>query len=194
MGATEYASGLRGRKKTRTRDTIRRATVRLIATNGFDHTTVEQIADASDIAPSTFFRYFPNKEAAVIADDLEQVALAALAAQPRELSSLQAFRRAMEITAATVSTDGWEFERMRQRIVFSIPQLTAAQFDAYRRQIGKLAEAENRRLGRHLDDLDARIFYGALAGALMAVIDGVQGRVQTHILRALDFIEAGMPL
>lgn len=194
MGTTEYAPGLRDRKRIKTRDTIRRAAVRLIAANGFTNTTVDQIAEAADIAPSTFFRYFPNKEAAVIADDLEQVALAALEAQPRGLSSLHAFRRAMEITAATVSEDGWEFERMRQRVVFSIPELRAAQFDTYRRSIGMLAEAENRRLGRNVDDLDARIFYGALAGALMAVLDRVRGPAQSHLLKALDFIEAGMPL
>ena len=55
MGAREPALGLRDRKKIRTRETIRSEAMRLIVANGYAHTTIEQIADAADIAPSTFF-------------------------------------------------------------------------------------------------------------------------------------------
>ncbi|MGV0790751.1 TetR family transcriptional regulator [Mycolicibacterium sp. XJ1819] len=194
MARSQQTLGLRGRKKARTRDTIRREAIRLITDNGWANTTIDQIAEAAEIAPSTFFRYFPTKEAVLLADDLEHVMVEALAAQPRQLPALQAFRRAIEITAATVSKKGWELERARQRIVFSIPELKAAQFDTYRRSIWKLAEAENHRLGRRLDDFAARTFYGAVVGALMVVIDRTKGSVEDDMLRALDFIEAGMPL
>ena len=55
-------SGLRERKKLKTRIAIRRATYRLIAQQGYEATTVEQIAEAADVSPSTVFRYFPAKE------------------------------------------------------------------------------------------------------------------------------------
>jgi hypothetical protein len=121
------------------------------------------------------------------------VTIEALARQPADLTPLQAFRRAFDITMVTVSEREWDLERARQRLVFSIPELKAAQFDAYGRIIRLLAEAECQRTGRVGDDFEVRVFFGVLAGALMAVIDRSPGEVD-QLYRALDFIEAGMPL
>jgi len=193
MGVTEPVLGLRDRKKIKTRDAIRRAAMRLIKANGYASTTIEQIAEAAEVSASTYFRYFPSKEVVMIANDLDQVTVDALATQPPELSSVQAFRRALETTLATLSKDEWEFERDRQLMVLTIPELLTAQFDEYRRTMTKLAEADCRRLGRDPDDLEVRIFYGALAGGLMAVLDRPTD-VAKRMYLALDFIEAGMPL
>lgn len=193
MGVTEPALGLRDRKKIKTRDAIRRAAMRLIKANGYASTTIEQIAEAAEVSASTYFRYFPSKEVVMIANDLDRVTVDALAKQPPELSSVQAFRRALETTLATLSKDEWEFERDRQLMVLTIPELLTAQFDEYRRTMTKLAEADCRRLGRDPDDLEVRVFYGALAGGLMAVLDRPTD-VAKRMYLALDFIEAGMPL
>lgn len=193
MGVTEPALGLRDRKKIKTRDAIRRAAMRLIKANGYTGTTIEQIAEAAEVSASTYFRYFPSKEMVLIANDLDQVTVDALAKQPPELSSVQAFRCALETTLATLSKDEWEFERDRQLMVLTIPELLTAQFDEYRRTVARLAEADCRRLGRDPDDLEVRIFYGALAGGLMAVLDRPTD-VAKRMYLALDFIEAGMPL
>ncbi|HKP41169.1 TetR family transcriptional regulator [Mycobacterium sp.] len=193
MGASVQGLGLRERKKIQTKETIQREAYRLFDQHGYANTTVEQIAEAAEVSPSTFFRYFPSKELVLMADDLDRVTIEALAQQPADLSPIQAFRRAFDITMKVVSKDGWELERTRQRLVFSIPELKAAQFDAYGRIIRLLSEAECQRTGRDGDDFEVRVFFGVLAGALMAVIDHSPGAV--HLLyRALDFIEAGMPL
>jgi hypothetical protein len=94
---------------------------------------------------------------------------------------------------ATVSGDEWQLERTRQRLVFSLPELRLVQFEVYRRVVKELAEADGRRTGRDADDFELSIFFGALAGALMAIIDRAPGSVEL-MYRALDFIEAGMPL
>lgn len=60
--------GLRARKKLERRRRIEDAAITLIHANGFDATTVEQIADHADIAPRTFFYYFATKEDVVLAD------------------------------------------------------------------------------------------------------------------------------
>ncbi|AMO63604.1 transcriptional regulator [Mycolicibacterium phlei] len=189
---TEKSLGLRDRKKLRTRDAIRRAALRLIEANGYADTTVEQIAEAAEISPSTFFRYFPSKEAVFLSDDLDELFLRLLAEQPPDVPSLTAFRRAIALTAATISRDDWAFERSRQRLVFSVPELKAAQFDAFRRSVARCADVESRRLGRELDWVESLAFYGALSGALTAVIDGSEGDATRNMLRALEFLESGM--
>ncbi|MGX9789230.1 TetR family transcriptional regulator [Mycobacterium sp. MMS18-G62] len=193
MGVTVRNLGLRERKKLQTKETIQREAYRLFDEQGYANTTVEQIAEAAEVSPSTFFRYFPSKELVLMADDLDRVTVEALARLPADLSPLQAFRRAFDLTMKVVSNDGWELERTRQRLVFSIPELKAAQFDAYGRIIRLLSEAECQRTGREGDDFEVRVFFGVLAGALMAVIDHSPGAVD-QMYRALDFIEAGMPL
>ena len=87
----------------------------------------------------------------------------------------------------------WEFERTRQRLVFSIPELKAAQFDEYHRTIRMTAAALGRRLGRDPDDFEVRVFTGAVIGAMMGVIDEAPMSFDV-VFRALDFLEAGMPL
>jgi AcrR family transcriptional regulator len=193
MGVSNQVLGLRDRKKIQTRGAIRNEAMRLIAENGYANTTVEQIAEAAEVSPSTFFRYFPSKEMVLMANDLDLVTIRALEQQPADLPSLQAFRRALEITMATLSEDEWRFERARLRMVLSIPELKAAQFEEYRSTVAALTEADCRRTGRAPDDFEVRVFVGALAGGLMAVLDQASG-VPERMYRALDFMEAGMPL
>jgi AcrR family transcriptional regulator len=193
MQATDRPLGLRERKKIKTRQAIRREAFRLIDENGYAATTVEQIADAAEVSPSTFFRYFPSKESLLLADDLDPLILAALDAQPPDLPPTQAIRRAYAAAMAQLPADQLEFESTRQRLMFSIPELKAAMYDEYYRTINVMAEAIGRRIGRPASDFEVRVFVGALTGAMMAAFDSAPTAADT-IYRALDFVDAGMPL
>jgi AcrR family transcriptional regulator len=193
MQVTDRPLGLRERKKIKTRQAIRREAFRLFDANGYAATTVEQIAEAAEVSPSTFFRYFPSKESLLLADDLDPLILQAFEAQPPDLSPTQAIRRAYQDVLANLSEEQLDFENTRQRLIFSIPELKAALYDEYYRTITVMAEAIGHRIGRPAGDFEVRVFVGAMVGAMMAAYDSAPKTADT-IYRALDFLEAGMPL
>ncbi|MFK4089120.1 TetR/AcrR family transcriptional regulator [Kribbella sp. NPDC020789] len=58
--------GLRELKRERTRRLIADKAFELFCHHGFGRTTVEQIAAAAEVGPSTLYRYFPTKETLVL--------------------------------------------------------------------------------------------------------------------------------
>jgi AcrR family transcriptional regulator len=75
--------GLRERKKERTRDAIRDAAHDLFLLHGFAGTTVDDIADAAEVSPRTFFRYFVSKEVVLFSRFDETLALLGEFLDPR---------------------------------------------------------------------------------------------------------------
>jgi AcrR family transcriptional regulator len=67
MDAVRNEPSRRARKKERTRLAIERSGLELFARQGFKETTVAEIAEAADVAASTFFLHFPTKEDLVFA-------------------------------------------------------------------------------------------------------------------------------
>lgn len=127
------ALGLRERKKLRTRATLIDAAVELCDRQGFERTTVDQIAAIADVSPRTFSRYFATKDAIALAliDDAIDLAAIELARQPRELNHFEALRRsyvAMYTATKSAPPGGLSADRMMctVRIIMTSPTLRQA--------------------------------------------------------------------
>ncbi len=81
---TELEPDWRQRKKTATRDRIRASALRLFREQGYDATTVEQIAAAAGVSHMTFFRYFPAKEDVVLSDSYDPLIASFIAQTPAD--------------------------------------------------------------------------------------------------------------
>ena len=83
---------LRERKKAQTRQRLRDVAHELFAEHGYDGTTVAAIAAAAEVSEPTFFRYYPSKASVAAAplDDIVEALIDAFAAQPAELSPIEA--------------------------------------------------------------------------------------------------------
>jgi AcrR family transcriptional regulator len=122
--------GLRERKKQRTRATLIDAAVELCNGQGFDNTTVDQIAAIADVSPRTFSRYFPTKDAiamALVDEVIDQTAVE-LRRQPAELNHFEAILRAyVAMAEASKHARAGELTAERilciTRIVLSSPTL-----------------------------------------------------------------------
>jgi AcrR family transcriptional regulator len=90
--------GLRERKRVATRLAIERAALGLSLEKGYEHVTVDEIAETAEVSPRTFFNYFPSKEAAVVGhapDGPEPEKIEAFLAAPADRSILDGIRDLM---------------------------------------------------------------------------------------------------
>lgn len=94
--ADAATAGLRERKKQRTRALLVDAAVKLCLTQGYENTTVEQIAAAADVSPRTFSRYFATKDAVYLSlfDTLIAAVADGLAQIDRDVPPLRAIKQA----------------------------------------------------------------------------------------------------
>ena len=192
------ALGLRERKKARTRAAIQRHALRLFEERGYEETTVSDIADAVEISESTFFRYFPTKEAVVMWDGLDPLFEEAFQAQPPELGPVAALRRAIRAIFDQLPESELAEQRERWTLVMSVPQLRSAGLEQFTGSIDQIANMVARRTGRRPDDFAVLALSGAVIGVSMAVLlaaaDDPAADFVPLIDRALAQLEAGLPL
>jgi AcrR family transcriptional regulator len=203
----EARPGLRERKKARTRAAIREHAFRLFREQGYDATTVEQIAEAAEVSPSTFFRYFPTKEDVVLLDDMDLLWLEAVRAQPPDLSPVAALRAGMRDAFASIPAAELEQVREGMRLALTVPAVRARSLDELARTIGIIGAGLAERSGRDPADPAVRVFAGAVVGVAMAAWITIGAGDLANLAEkddladfaakfdeALALLEAGLPL
>ncbi len=191
--------GLRARKKLRTRQTIERVALELIEAQGFDSTTIDEIAAAADISPRTFFHYFRSKEDAVLADysaRLDQI-VAALKASPADQPPWPALREAFLMVGADYEAERDHLLR-RFRIVRSTPSVAARNLQLQASWEDAVAAAVMDWLKLDSDqDIRPRLMAGAAVAAMRASLqrwltDDGDTRLPDHITYCLGLWETGL--
>jgi AcrR family transcriptional regulator len=197
LEAERRRPGLRERKKARTRAAIQEHALRLFAERGYEATTVGEIAEAAEVSPSTFFRYFPTKEDVVLYDALDPLLLAALEAQPLNLSPVGAFRAAMSQVFGGAPAEVLAQQDERAGLLLSVPELRMRMLDEAARSMIPFVEVIAKRAGKRTDDLAVRALAGAVVGVGIAAWIGADGLDAGDYLRQMDEglaqLEAGFP-
>ena len=190
--------GLRERKKLRTRSAIQKEAIRLFLEKGYSETTIEDIAEAVEISPSTFFNYFPSKEAVVFQDDLDPLILDALHNQPPDVPPITALRKAMVQVFAKLPPEANALVRQRAELVMSTPELRAATLNQFADLVDQVAVPLAQRLGRSTNDFAVRNMAGAILGVLIASYFATVHDPKTDFVEVIDrslaHLEAGLPL
>jgi AcrR family transcriptional regulator len=201
IGTADQPGGLRERKKARTRAAIREHALRLFREQGYSGTTVEQIAEAAEVSPATFYRYFPTKEDVVLQDDLDVLAFQTFEQQPPELGPLAAMRAAMADARPRFTAAERQRFRETTMLTLAVPEIRARALDEFARTIDIFAAAMAKRTGREPDDPQVRTIAGAIFGVILATAlpaldkgDVEIDELFTTIDRGLAQLEAGLTL
>jgi TetR/AcrR family transcriptional regulator, regulator of mycofactocin system len=177
--------GLRERKKQRTREQIVEAAMALFAERGYHATTIADIATAADVAPRTFFTYFPSKEAVVFHDldrDLDSLASALRDRLPGE-TAFDALRRWID-----AMFDQWMAEEdealLRKRLCREDEGLANFQGGILARIQELLLEAIADDLGEPRDALRPRLVTAAALAALTSLEGTIHDKAEQRVAKA----------
>ena len=187
----EASPGLRERKKQRTRERIVEASFELFEERGFEGTTIADIAEAADIAPRTFFSYFPSKDDVVFHDFEATHSIVASWMREREPGT-----NTIDALRVGISGSKWELDdellcdkRLRKRLIRESESLAAHSQHLMGRFAELIAEAVAQDLGDEPGDLRPRLV-AAAATAAIQVIDDLPDEDVEHSVETLDSLLA----
>jgi AcrR family transcriptional regulator len=184
--------GLRERKKAKTRALIQEHALRLFREHGYEATSVEEIADAAEVSPSTVFRYFPTKPDLVIYDDLDERMIEAFRAQPTELNAVQALRASFRSGFGGLGGEEMAIQLERERLLRGVPELQSAMLGEFARTVGEIAGLVAERAQRPADDDAVLALAGAVIGVAIAAWFAVDMDASPE--QFLDRVDTGMAL
>ena len=195
-------SGLRERKKAQTRQALTAAAIRLSIERGSpDRVTIEEISEAAEVSPRTFFNYFSSKEEAILGVDPEQrgALRAELELRPAEECPVEALRAAL-LTSVEDIEENAELWAQRLQLVRDHPALSPGYVASFADFERGLIEAMAARLERDPDDDPYPSLIVATALTVMRVTvkhwqAAGEARPLSELLdSAFDQLAAGLPL
>ena len=151
----------------RTMSMIQRVAFRLFAEQGYDATTVEQIAAAADVSPATFFRYFPAKADLLSTDEFDPLLADQFVARPADEDVITAILETVRGLFELMERPGYH---ERTRLMGGSSRLHAQLWQGLQANVDSLAAAIATRTGRDAGALEVRAVAAAVVSALFEVI------------------------
>jgi len=189
------ALGLRERKKERTREQLVVTALQLFTQRGYEETTIDDVVDAVEVSPRTFFRYFQSKEDVLVAwvDEFSERVRHALAARPPAEEPFTALGNALTAAVAVYEAKRTHFLAL-ERFIARTPAVRAQKLEKLGRCSQVMIEALAKRLGVDARrDLAPRLLANCAIGILGAAVDtwiaqdgqGSLAKIVEHAFRCL---------
>lgn len=182
-----------GRPPSTSRAALSAVAMRLFIEQGYDETSVEQIATAAGVSRRTFFRYFATKSAVFWSDfdfDVQTIA--------RLLSSAPTDEPMMDvIRAAVVQANHYRAAdlpalRARMNLIATVPALqgdATVHYESWERAISEFVAA---RTGEPVDSMWPLVIGRTTLAACRAAFDRWSSRVDADLTRYLDAALIGL--
>ncbi len=191
--------GLRQRKRTAAMLRIQSVALDLFEERGFEDVTIEEIAAASEVSPSSVYRYFGTKEEIVLWDEFDPPLVEhATRAMSHEVP-LVGLRQEIDTTLAALTPDDERRIVRRLRLAGSHPSLEAATVAHADRVAVFLEQMLARQLGRPVEDLEVQVFAHAFTGGFIGTFHHWQGTgfaepMREVVARTFEIFEEGLDI
>ncbi len=186
-GVADQAAARRGRPRSTSRRDLQSIALRLFTAQGFESTTIEQIATEAGVSERTFFRYFATK-ASVLWTDFEtevETIRATLAAVPDDVPMMDAIRRAV-VAANHYHAEDVPEMRMRMNLIATVPALSFSAAEHYEAWEQAIRDFAGRRLGQPAGSLYPLAVGRATLATCRAAYDRWSVRADTDLTVYLD--------
>ncbi|MDO8390370.1 MAG: TetR family transcriptional regulator [Actinomycetota bacterium] len=178
---------------------IARTAMALFAERGFHAVTVEEIAEAAEISPRTFFRYFPAKQDVVLLDQrrIQQRLVDAFAARPADEPPIAALRNSF-LATSDVAPHRRKTVLQHNRVRLEVPSILARGYgEDVLGNPAVIAELARRMGVDPTDDSRPAIAAAVMAAAAAAAFDrwlrtGGRGNPADAVGAALAMVETGL--
>ncbi len=164
--------GLRELKAHRTRAAILSVALELFERQGYDATTMEQIAEAAEVAPTTLYRYYPTKDSTLVSQLIPEYGRLAddLRERPAPESLAVALGQALHARLQKADDDALHISRVR-RMIDSVPAARARVWDSWYQETALLEQAIADRTGADTGELWVQITARTCMTVLQMALD-----------------------
>jgi AcrR family transcriptional regulator len=197
MTRSELQLPLRERKRLAAMRRIQDVAIEQFERDGFDDVTIEQIAAASDVSPSSVYRYFGTKERIVVWDPHDAAAVHLVGQDLPDLPPTEAIRTIIVGTLGEAFRTDADGIRRRLRLAFTHPSIEAVLHLQTTQLTPAVAALLAHQLDRESDDLDVQVLAYAFVGGLMGALrhwhdSGYTTPVEALIDRPLALLQRGL--
>jgi AcrR family transcriptional regulator len=155
----------------RTKLMIQAEALRLFDEQGYEQTTVDDIAHAAAMSPRTFFRYFPTKEDVVLWDEYDERPFDETLATQSHGDPLVRLISAVRAIIADIHDKDRDLLLARTKLSFRVPEIRARFLDLQLSVVGSVFPQIAMAVGGDPDDLSLRVMLGAMFTTFLVAVE-----------------------